>query len=118
LLWRTGCANGSTPGKESTDACKDDRTPRYGQNSIRQSAVRKGDWKYLRAYKPSGGGQFSDTYSAALYNLKDDIGEERNLAPVNPEKLQELSALLEQWETEMSKTAIPFKAYNPKEKTK
>lgn len=89
-----------------------------GQNSVRQSAVRKGDWKYLRTYIPAGGGQFADKYSEALYNLKDDIGEEKDLSAVNPEKLQELSALLDKWETEMSKTAIPFKACNSREKTK
>ena len=33
---------------------------RAGQNSIRQSAVRQGDWKYLRSYKFLGNGVFSD----------------------------------------------------------
>ncbi|MDP6354302.1 MAG: sulfatase-like hydrolase/transferase [Planctomycetota bacterium] len=83
---------------------------RMKQNFIRQSAVRKGDWKYLRSYKFLGGGKFSDKYSTALYNLKDDIAEEKNLAATNPEKTKALSGLLDQWEAEMRKTAAPFPA--------
>jgi len=75
-----------------------------GLNSIRQSAVRKGDWKYLRTYKPIG----TDRYQTALYNLKDDIAEENNLATSHPEKAKAMGKLLDQWETEMSKTAAPF----------
>jgi arylsulfatase A-like enzyme len=75
-----------------------------GQNAIRQSAVRQGDWKYLRTYKPRG----TDRYQSALYQLSEDIAEENDLATTNPEKLEALSDLLDQWESEMSKTAIPF----------
>ncbi len=74
------------------------------QNDIRQSAVRQGDWKYLRTYK----GQSKRKFTAALYNLKDDLAEEKNVKGSHPEKLQALSDLLDQWEAEMSKTAIPF----------
>ena len=45
---------------------------------------------------------------ATLYNLKDDIAEEKNLAATHGEKLQAMSDLLDGWEAEMSKTAIPF----------
>ncbi len=83
------------------------------QNSIRQSAVRKGDWKYLRTYKFLGGGKFSDKYAAALYNLKKDIAEENNLAASAPERMKALSDLLEQWESEVSKTAAPFPSSKP-----
>ena len=72
------------------------------QNAIRQSAVRQGDWKYLRTYS-RGNGKFT----AALYNLEDDIAEKENLTASHPEKLQALSDLLDQWESEMSKTAAP-----------
>jgi arylsulfatase A len=81
---------------------------RQNRNFIRQSAVRKGEWKYLRTYRFLGGGKFSDKYAAALYNLKEDIAEEKNLAASNPKKMKSLSDLLEQWESEMSKTAAPF----------
>jgi len=80
-----------------------------GENSIRQSAVRQGDWKYLRSYKLLGGGVYSpDKYSEALYNLKDDIAEKNSLAESNPEKLKALCGLLEKWEADMAKTALPF----------
>ncbi len=78
---------------------------RKGQADIRQSAVRQGDWKYLRTYKPLGTGKFQP----ALFNLRNDLGEQNNLATSNPTKMKELSDLLEDWEAEMSKTAIPFK---------
>ena len=76
---------------------------RKGVNYIRQSAVRQGNWKYLRTYKPVG----SDKYKSALYNLSDDIAEENNLTASNPEMLKAMSDLLDGWEAEMSKTAIP-----------
>jgi arylsulfatase A-like enzyme len=44
---------------------------RQNQNVIRQSAVRRGDWKYLRTYNIRN----NDRFTAALYNLKDDIAE-------------------------------------------
>ena len=77
---------------------------RQNQNVIRQSAVRQGDWKYLRTYSMRDNSQFK----AALYNLKDDIAEENDLAASAPERLQTLNKLFEQWEAETSKTAIPF----------
>lgn len=75
-----------------------------GQNSIRQSAVRKGDWKLLRTYRPLG----SDRYQTALYNLKDDLGEKNNLADAQPDQAESLSKLLSEWEMETAKTALPF----------
>ena len=83
-----------------------------GQNAIRQSAVRQGDWKYLRTYKPIG----ANRYQAALYNLSEDIAEENNLATSRAEKMKTLSGLLDEWETEMSRTAIPFAAAPRKKK--
>lgn len=80
-----------------------------GQNAIRQSAVRQGDWKYVRTYKPRG----TDRYQSALYNLSEDIAEESNLAASNPEKMKAMSDLIDQWESEMSKTAIPFEPSTP-----
>jgi arylsulfatase A-like enzyme len=52
------------------------------------SVVRKGDWK-LHQYFEDGG--------LELYNLKEDIGEQNNLASSNPEKTQELLGILEEW---------------------
>ena len=49
------------------------------------SAVRKGDWKLVYRMR---------TGKLELYNLKEDIGEQRDLAASNPEKVKELAALL------------------------
>ena len=37
-----------------------------------------------------------------LYNLADDIGEKTNLAGKNPEKVKELQADLEKWESKLA----------------
>jgi hypothetical protein len=50
-----------------------------------------------------------------LYHLSEDIAEENDLSASNPEKMKAMSELLEQWEEEMSETAIPF-APAPREK--
>lgn len=63
-------------------------------------AIVQGDWKYIA---PSNGPAYSkltDTEMGndpepQLYNLKEDIGEKNNLAQTNPEKVNELKALLE-----------------------
>ena len=49
------------------------------------SVVRDGDWKYLYFY--------SDGRSE-LYNLKEDIGETKNLAALNPEKAKKMKTQL------------------------
>ncbi|MFI4862271.1 MAG: sulfatase [Phycisphaerales bacterium JB063] len=62
--------------------------PHYGnQGGSPGSAVRAGDWKLIRFYEPGK--------NAELYNLRDDIGEQHNLAESNPDKLAELNALLD-----------------------
>lgn len=52
------------------------------------SIIRMGDWK-LHQYFESG--------DLELYNLKNDIGEKRNLAKSNSEKAKELLTQLEAW---------------------
>lgn len=52
------------------------------------AAMRDGQWKLIRV----------DGYGFALYNLEDDIGEKKDLAATNPEKVTELKTLLEAWE--------------------
>lgn len=65
---------------------------RQNQNVIRQSAVRQGDWKYLQTYSK----RENSKSTAALYNLSDDIAEERDLSASVPEKLKSLGDLLDQ----------------------
>jgi arylsulfatase A-like enzyme len=54
-----------------------------------QFAARVGDWKLVNI--PQLGGPM-------LFNLKDDIGEQNNLAANQPAKLKELQAAFTQWE--------------------
>ena len=49
-----------------------------------------------------------EKYTEALYNLRSDIGETKNLASSAPEKQNALRHLLEEWELEMNKTAAPL----------
>ncbi len=54
------------------------------------SAVRSGDWRLV---------QFYEDGRIELYNLHDDVGEERDLAETEPEKAAELLAKLNAWRT-------------------
>jgi arylsulfatase A-like enzyme len=63
---------------------------RFGE----QWAVRKGDYK-LVVNRIDGVKQ-----PAALYNLKDDIGEAKDLAAKEPEKAKELRTAWEQWDSQ------------------
>lgn len=51
-------------------------------------SIRKGDWKLI---------EFFDKPGFELYNLKDDIGEQNNLAAQNPAKVAELKQDLVSW---------------------
>ncbi|HEX6960781.1 MAG TPA: sulfatase [Lacipirellula sp.] len=65
---------------------------RFGQ----QMAIRKGDWK-LVAYDPAVEGGKGKATPQKLYNLAEDIGEERNLIAEHPEKARELQAAWDEW---------------------
>ncbi|MDX9883970.1 MAG: arylsulfatase [Prolixibacteraceae bacterium] len=64
-------------------------------------SVIKGEWKYI---EPKNGPRISKNTNIEmgndpepqLYNLKDDIGEIRNLAAGNPEKVKELASILQE----------------------
>ena len=63
--------------------------PHYGnQGGTPGSSVRAGDYKLI---------EFFDDGRLELYNLRGDIGEEKNLAEREPEKRDELHALLKEW---------------------
>ena len=57
-----------------------------------QWAVRAGDWKLVR---------HREGPAVELYNLKDDVGESKNLADAQPEKAKELKALYEKWNAQL-----------------
>jgi len=52
------------------------------------SAIRKGDYKLI---------EFFENNSIELYNLKNDIGETKNLALLKPELAQEMLVMLKGW---------------------
>lgn len=55
-------------------------------------AIRKGDFKLI---------EFFDDMRVELYNLRDDIGESRNLASRLPQKADELRKRLHEWRSEV-----------------
>ena len=69
--------------------------------AISRTAMRKGDWVMIPPYGGPAKNILvniengnSDEY--ALYNLKDDIGQQNNLAESHPEKLQEMITAFEE----------------------
>jgi arylsulfatase A-like enzyme len=65
---------------------------RFGE----QMAVRKGDWKLVK-YDPVVDGGKKGATDARLYNLADDLSEEKNLIAEEPEKAKELQAAWDEW---------------------
>lgn len=61
-----------------------------------QMAIRRGDWKLVR-YDPVADGAVGRVTEAKLYNLRDDIGETRDLIQAQPEKAKELQAAWDKW---------------------
>lgn len=63
--------------------------PHYHSGGARPySAVRLGNWKLIKQYE-------SNTYE--LYNLKEDIGEKEDMKNQYPQKVNELSTILQKW---------------------
>src|SRR5262249_677616 len=61
--------------------------------------IQEGDWKLM---------EFLEDGRLELYNLRDDIGESKNLATNNPEKAREMHAKLVAWRTAI-KAPMPTK---------
>ena len=58
--------------------------PHYRHNPGPYSIIREGPWKLIKFYEGP----------MELFNLKDDLGETKNLASVMPEKVKELNSRL------------------------
>jgi arylsulfatase A-like enzyme len=75
--------------------------------SFGKAAVRVGDWKLLQGQEGGKGGKKKaagkSNIEYQLYNLANDIGETKNLATSNPEKLAEMKDVLER----LVKDAVP-----------
>ncbi|MCA9136823.1 MAG: sulfatase-like hydrolase/transferase, partial [Planctomycetales bacterium] len=74
----------------------------YSWRGFPSTSLRKGDWKLI---------EFHEDDSIALYNLKDDPGEQNNLAVKMPQLAGELRAELDAWQKETN-APIP-KLANP-----
>jgi arylsulfatase A-like enzyme len=68
--------------------------------------VRAGDWKLIRWFET--GPSYPDKFE--LYNLREDLGESRNLAMQMPAKVKELDAMLDQF---LKDTGATFPKPNP-----
>ena len=64
----------------------------------KQYAVRDGDWKLLKL----------ENKENRLYNLKEDLAEEHDLAAQNPEKLKELLDIYNRWWSEMETSSKQY----------
>lgn len=74
--------------------------PHFVHQGISTMAIIQGDWKYIVPNKGRKISEFTNIEMGndplpQLYNLKDDRGEKNNLAAGNPEKVKELSDLLQ-----------------------
>jgi len=74
---------------------------RFGE----QSAVRMGDWKLTTTRALAGqrrrGRRVAGGFAPQLFNLSKDIGESNDLASQYPDKLKELTAEWEKWNSEL-----------------
>ncbi|TKG89079.1 DUF4976 domain-containing protein [Puteibacter caeruleilacunae] len=80
--------------------------PHYSnQGTTPGAAIRLGDYKLIE--------YFEDNH-VELYNLKDDVGETKDLAADMPEKTNELKQMLHQWQKEVgAKFPDPNPDYDP-----
>ena len=81
--------------------------PHYWSGNLVRPAgmVRAGDWKLI---------EFYEDMRVELYNLKDDLGEARDLAKDKPEKADELRRLLHAWRKDVdAQMPSPNPNYKP-----
>lgn len=81
--------------------------PHYSnQGGAPHGAVRLGDFKLVEWYEDMG---------VSLFNLKDDLGEQHDLAKENPRKAAELEKLLHEWRQQVAaQMPTPNPNYRPK----
>lgn len=68
----------------------------YWRMALRGSAIREGDWKLLRP----------NSQLPQLYNLKEDVGETRNLIAEEPVRALALLEELNQWEVQLERNPV------------
>lgn len=78
--------------------------PHYSnQGGIPGGAIRSGDWKLFERFEDG---------RVHLYNLREDVGEQNDLAEKMPEKVQALRGKLHQWYTETEAEFLQAKGEN------
>ncbi|MDB4584560.1 sulfatase-like hydrolase/transferase, partial [Draconibacterium sp.] len=78
------------------DNSKETFHPKFCWANSKHWTARNGDWKLL--YNPAiRGEEFAPKDSLFLVNLKDDPGEQKNVATQFPEKVEELTKQYEEW---------------------
>jgi len=84
------------------------RDPEFRTRPV--SVIRKGEWKLLQFHEEwvldGGNDKFDLNNAVELYNLKDDIGEQKNLAQINSGKRDELLRELLDWQKNV-KAPVP-----------
>lgn len=63
-------------------------------------AIRHGDFKLI---------EFYDTGKVELYNLRNDVGEQRDLASAMPDKISELRQMLDTWRKQVGTDLTPMR---------
>ena len=74
--------------------------PHYSNHGMQSpgGAVRAGDFKLL---------EYFENNTVQLFNVRDDIGEQYDLASTNPEKVAELRTMLHEWRKNVSARMMP-----------
>jgi arylsulfatase A len=69
--------------------------PHYSNHGMQSpgGAIRRGDYKLLEYFE-------NDTVQ--LFNLRDDVGEQRDLSREQPQLAKKMTAMLRQWRTSVS----------------
>jgi arylsulfatase A-like enzyme len=73
-------------------------------------AIRTGDWKLVKMSENAAQADpsvLNDLNGAELYNLKDDIGETKNLAVSHADKVKELTEAWQRWNKELARPGWP-----------
>lgn len=81
--------------------------PQYSNHGMQSpgGAVRFGDYKLLEYY---------ENETVQLFNLREDLGEQNDLSKAQPNKVEELKAMLHAWRTEVSaQMPVPNPKYEP-----
>ena len=68
--------------------------PHYSNHGMQPpaGAIRSADFKLI---------EYFENYNVQLFNLREDIGEQNNLADVMPDKVAEMRAKLREWRKEV-----------------